>query len=415
MKPLTAMLPEDASLWLQGRGKAELVIGIPSFNNASTIGYVVRMAAEGAVKYFPDLKPVIINADGGSTDGTRQAVLTADIPSGVDRLILIYSGPSGKGSALRAIFGAATLLKAKACVVLDSDLRSVAPAWIERLAAPIVRENYGYVTPLYKRHKYDGTITNNIAYPLTRALYGWRVRQPIGGDFGFCGELARRCLEQEVWESDVARYGIDIWMTTTAVSQGFALCQADLGVKIHDVKDPAVSLGPMFRQVVGTLFALMTTYEDKWKGVTASRPLPVYGESLRVEPEPVVASLDAMVDKFYSGVKQVGHIWKSVMSEGTFKAVMDALALDREWFSFPAETWAHVVYDFAVAYNGRQAVKGIDAADLIAALTPLYYARTAGLISETLEMDSDQFEEVIESQAVIFEQLKPYLLMRWDG
>jgi len=57
-------------------------------------------------------------------------------------------------------------------------------------------------------------------------------------------------MNQEVWETDVARYGIDIWMTTNAIIQDFKICQANLGVKIHDVKDPAKHLGPMFRQVL---------------------------------------------------------------------------------------------------------------------------------------------------------------------
>ena len=51
------------------------------------------------------------------------------------------------------------------------------------------------MAPLYARHKYDGTITNTVTYPLTRALYGHRIRQPIGGDFGVSGDLVRHYLE----------------------------------------------------------------------------------------------------------------------------------------------------------------------------------------------------------------------------
>src|SRR5207253_2885400 len=82
-----------------------------------------------------------------------------------------------------------------------SDLRSITPEWIERLMGPVVRGEAEYVTPLYARHKYDGTITNTIAYPLTRALYGARVRQPIGGEFGFHAKLARVFVDQPVWET----------------------------------------------------------------------------------------------------------------------------------------------------------------------------------------------------------------------
>ncbi len=70
------------------------------------------------------------------------------------------------------------------------------------------------MAPYYHRHKFDGTITNNVVYPLTRALYGQQVRQPIGGDFGVSRALVRHYLGLPVWDTDVARYGIDIWMTT---------------------------------------------------------------------------------------------------------------------------------------------------------------------------------------------------------
>ena len=93
-------------------------------------------------------------------------------------------------------------------------------------------------------------------YPLTRTLYGKDVRQPIGGDFGFSGRLASFYLTKDVWESDVARYGIDIWMTTTAIANNFLICQAFLGAKIHDAKDPGADLSAMLYQVVGATFDL---------------------------------------------------------------------------------------------------------------------------------------------------------------
>ena len=48
-------------------GQADLMVGIPSFGNADTIGFVVRAATAGMVQYFPDLKPILVNSDGGYT------------------------------------------------------------------------------------------------------------------------------------------------------------------------------------------------------------------------------------------------------------------------------------------------------------------------------------------------------------
>src|SRR5438552_1472521 len=165
---------------LRMQERADIVVGIPSFRNAATIGHVTEAAAEGLRRNFPNMRAVIVNADGGSEDGTRDRVRAS--ADGVPIVTGRYQGRSGKGSAFRAIFEAVTLLGARACAVVDSDLRSITPEWIARLGGPIVRGEADYVTPLYARHKNDGTITNTIAYPLTRALYGARVRQPIIGE-----------------------------------------------------------------------------------------------------------------------------------------------------------------------------------------------------------------------------------------
>src|SRR6184192_505906 len=268
---------------LRMQERADIVVGIPSFRNAATIGHVTEAAAEGLRRNFPNMRALIVNADGGSEDGTRDRVRAS--ADGMPIVTGRYQGRSGKGSAFRAIFEAVTLLGARACAVVDSDLRSITPEWIARLIGPIVRGEADYVTPLYARHKHDGTITNTIAYPLTRALYGARVRQPIGGEFGFGADLARVYLAEPVWESDVARFGIDIYMTTTALVRGKRVVQAFLGAKIHDPKDPGADLAPMFTQVVSTLFRVAIANPDRWKDVRGSKPTQIVGSIDPVEPE----------------------------------------------------------------------------------------------------------------------------------
>ena len=404
-------LREDVRKWLHEVGRADILVGIPSYNNAATIGHVVQMAAEGMHRYFPDLKPALINADGGSQDGTREAVCNAPVPAGTPVISTRYQGVPGKGSALRTIFEAACQLGVTVCVVVDSDLRSITPEWIQRLAGPVVHEGYGYVTPFYVRHKYDGTITNNIAYPLTRALYGVDVRQPIGGDFGFSGALAATFAAQDVWDTDVARFGIDIWMTTTAINSGARVAQTYLGAKIHDAKDPAAHLGPMFRQVVGTLFQLMKRYVKTWQEVRSVQPAPVLGEPVAGEPEPVPVTLSAMIDRFQTAFHEHAALWERVMHPANFDAVAELARLSHAAFGFPAEVWVRVVYDFAVAYN--HGIDGATPEEIVDAMTGLYYGRTAGLVKTTQDMTTAEAEGVIRGQARTFERLKPYLLERW--
>ena len=350
-----------------------------------------------------------MNSDGGSSDGTREAFLKTDAPRTVRKLATQYQGMAGKGSALKAIYEAGVMLGARACVVVDSDLRSITPEWIRLLAEPIVKDGAGYVTPLYLRHKYDGTITNSLAYPFTRALYGKRVRQPIGGDFGVSGKLAESYLKKDVWQTETARYGIDIFMTTTAINEGFEIRQANLGAKIHDAKDPAVHLAPMFRQVVGTMFSLMRKYEDRWLKVEGSQPVPTVGSAFQQEPEPVGVTLSALVQRFKEGLGARLQFWKSFLSKDSLSELERLARLDENSFVFPAELWVRLVYEFAVAYNSED----FKSDEVVDSLTPLYFGRTAGFVRETEKMTSAQAEAVIERLAKLFEEEKPYLVNLW--
>jgi len=285
MKYLTA-LREDARSRVEVIEGANIVVGIPCYNNQSTIGHVVEKVSMGLHKYYPGKKSLIIVSDGGSVDDSREEARRVEVLPWQEILVTIYRGIPGKGSALRAVLEVARFLGAEACVVVDSDLRSISPQWIRNLLCPILNDDYQFVAPYYKRFKLDGTITNNIVYNMTRALYGRRVRQPIGGDFAFGREVVEYLYNMDVWDTDVGRFGIDIWMTTTALVQNYNVCQARLGAKIHDVKDPSENLGPMFRQVVSTLFQLMEDYSEEWAVVSGSEAVPIVGEEIHTEPEP---------------------------------------------------------------------------------------------------------------------------------
>jgi glycosyltransferase involved in cell wall biosynthesis len=419
--PLSA-LDEQGLAEVRRVGSADLMVGIPSFGNAETIGYVVRASTAGMVQYFPDLKPILVNSDGGSPDDTPRVAVSTESPDYIEKIILIsprhklqrisftYQGTSGKGSAVRALFEVARELKPKAFVMVDSDLRSIAPEWIELLAGPILKGGYDFVAPMYARFKYDGTITNNIAYPLTRALYGARIRQPIGGEFGVSGDLVERYLELSTFDDLTARFGIDIWMTHSAINEGFAVCQARLGAKIHDAKDPASDLGPMFRQVVGTLFSLAAHYEDRWLRVRGSHAIPEYGFERVIAPEPIDVNHEKLIDNFENARLSQRDAWRSMLADEQLERVMSLeIPPSPADFHFPAELWIRCLYDTMVAFNRP----GADHDQVLAALTSLYFARTAAFIAETLEMTTDQAERVIDAQAREFEELKPYLVSRW--
>jgi glucosylglycerate synthase len=437
-------------------GKADIMVGIPSFKNAATIGYVARAAQAGLVQYFPDLRPVLVNSDAGSPDGTQRVVIDTEPPDYVEQILLVrptnrldrvsltypeIEGTGGKGAALRTIFEMAAALDVEALVVVDSDLRSIVPEWIELLAGPILKGGYDFVAPLYARYKFDGTITNTVTYPLTRALYGHRIRQPIGGDFGVSGDLVRHYLELDDWSDDISRFGIDIWMTTSALAAGFAVCQARLGAKVHDPKDPGADLGPMFRQVVGTILRLADRYADHWLPIHGSHDVPAYGFERIVDPPPLEVNTLRLLTEFHQGSLTMAETWRRMLAPQNADTVLvlareagqladaararlgvggdgaaspigtadmaDALSA----FHFPDDVWARLIYDLVVAARSDD----LPVESMVAALVPIYFGRVGSFVIENRHASGAQAEERVERQAREFELLKPYLVDRWTA
>ncbi len=359
-----SFLSEEADKAVKNLGSADIVVGVPSYNNGKTIGHVIAAVQAGLEKYFPQFRAVIINADGGSNDGTREAVLETGLNKQqllllttplfpVHRLSFPYHGIPGKGSAFRLIFQMANRLGARACAVVDADLRSITPEWIDLLLRPIMHAGFDFVGPYYHRHKYDGTITNSIVYPLTRALYGLRLRQPIGGDFGISPRLVERYLSRKDWETDTARFGIDIWMTTIAIAERYRVCQSFLGAKLHDAKDPGIHLSDMLHQVVGSVFRLMQEYENVWTSVTDSREVDLFGFRYGVGLDPIEVNTDRMIAIFRRGCEELGEIWSAALSPETLTEIRKIGCRNAgvDGFILDDDLWSQVVIEFALAYK----------------------------------------------------------------
>ena len=390
---------------------AEIIVGIPSYNEADSISYPTDMASQGLANYFHDKKSVIINVDNDSQDGTRDAFMNTRTK--VPKIyISTPKGVKGKGNNVRNLFEAAVELQAKAVVVVDADLKSISPQWIQYLAEPVFA-GFNYVTPIYVRHKYDGSITNHIAYPLLRTLFGLRVRQPIGGDFGFSGRMARAFLSEKLWNERIGNFGIDIWMTTIAIARRFKVCQTFLGSpKTHRAKDPAKHLGPMFTQVVMTFFDLMTDFEYLWKDTTESWPSSIFGFGLGVDEKPPAINVDtdALHKSFVSGFEQYGELWEKIIPEPEFKEIRKTNDASKDQFYYPSDLWARVLFNFAIAYRNNE----MSVEDIIQAMVPFYHSRILSFVNKTHQMDTKECEEYFESINRIFESEKNYLIKRWD-
>jgi hypothetical protein len=382
--------------------QADLLVGIPAYNNEATIGRVVKVAAEGLARYFPGYRGVVVVSDGGSTDDTRRVAAAVSLPEGVERLVTTYSGIPGKGSAVKLIFDTARRLRCVGVAMVDSDLRSITPEWVDLLLRPVT-EGAGLVAPRYNRFKYDGTITNQVAYPFTLALYGVRVRQPIGGDFGLSKELVGLILDSPLWMNPYTpRFGIDISITHTALAHSLKVVEAALGVKVHDVKDPAAHLAPMFRQVAGALFTTMGLYASSWMMERPFQNLPLYDVGLRGKPESFTIDHHKAFQEFEEGYRRHRALILSALPEELVAVVREAL----KGGGFEAASWAKISFHFARAFfdQGEGVLEGYRA---------LWMGRVARFVQETIDMGEEEAEAKINREAEAFYHERRYLLELW--
>ncbi|HZT69855.1 MAG TPA: glycosyltransferase [Terriglobia bacterium] len=414
-------LSDDFVRKLTAVGEVDILVGVPTFNNRTTIAHVVNAVQLGLVKYFPRERVVIINPDGGSTDGTSEIVRTSSIQDfrsmlsasplrTIHRITTSYREVDGRGSAWRIILAAADLLRAKACAVISPDLESVTPEWIEGLVRPVYKEQFDLVTPIYHRHKYDGLLVKNIIAPMVRSVYGVKVREPVGGEFGFSGRLACHYLELDMWHEDFVRARTEIWMTTRAIVDGFKLCQSFLGPKIHAQKPSSQNIVATIQDALGALFRCMENHEAYWLSRTEPpQAIPVFGFEYSSGLEPRRINRKKMLMMFQNGVSQLAPILESILSQEVLEQIRQISQLDEKRFRFPDELWVKTIYEFAASYHHSV----MNREHLLQALTPIYRGRICSVVSEDQRADAEQIEQKLEVLCREFERLRPYLVERW--
>jgi hypothetical protein len=400
-------------------GSADIVLGVLSYNDAETIGPVIRAARSGLSR-FSGVRAFIVNADGGSRDGTLEAARAAcDDPDAflqiaypvypVQRMMAGYPGVPGKGNALRAVFQVADQMGARACAVVQSDVRSITPDWVESLVRPVLDAESDYVTPLHQRHKYEATVLSGMVYPLIRALYGKRVREPIGGDFAFSPRMMNHYLKEPQSESEMGGAASDLWMTTQAIINGFRLAEARLGPRQQAPRDPPPELSGVLALVLGALFLEVGRTAAVWQRTRSSEPVQVFGPDHAPAVEQPSVDTTSMIESFRLGYQNLQEVWKAVLPPATLVELKRLASRNQESFRMPDAVWARIVYDFVLAHRMRV----MDRTHLLRALTPLYLGWLASYILQVQDLSPQEAEQRIEALCIAYETQKAYLISRW--
>jgi hypothetical protein len=411
---------QEAELNLERISAADVVVGIPTYNNRETVGSAAEAGLRGLTDGFSGAgRAVIVNADGGSRDGTVEylrQVLGQHIPLvqveyplyALNRFSAPPAGVPGRTEAAMEIFRTARRLGAKACALMDPEVDSVEPNWTERLVRPILDGKADLIVPTYRRHKLDGLINSGILSPFVRALYGMRLRQPAGAELGFSARLMDFYLNQAGGEAQ-ASPTMDPWSTAPAAINGFRVGQSFLGPRLVHPRAVPRDLGDILQQVLTEMFEQMEQTAAFWQKVRGSEAAPSFGPPAEIEAEGPDFDRKPMIDSFWRGSKDLIEIWRLIFPPAT---LLDLRRMERQpdgEVRFSDELWARIVYDFALGYHLRTMRRE----HLLQAFTPLYMGWAASFTGEMRNASGTEVEARLERLSMQFEIQKKYLISRW--
>ncbi len=414
-----SLIPDDLLTQIIGVGQVDLLVGLPTHDLGDNVAEAVQ-AVRGCFRtHFPRLRTALLNIDRGSTDGTQEAVQhhwAAGAPTAVGSSGLRTTHCMTTSAAAwtegnrptRCVLAAADLLQAATVVVLDSDVEGLTPSWVAALAAPVRDGQADLVAPVYRRHAAEGSLVTQLLRPLMRALYGRHLREPLLAEFGCSGRLAAKCTLVG-WEASAAQRATNIWITGEALSGGFTIRQADLGMRRLRPGRQKTTLSDVFRQVVGSAFATVEAHAGHWRGVHDTAEVPLVGASPEFTDPGPPPSYDGaqLVESFASDVAAIDEILRRILSPATLAAVSAGSRATPPQFT--ADVWAATVAEFLVAH--RHGVMHRD--HITQALLPLYTARTGVFLLEHGDDTAEAIEAASEDVCRAFEGVRTEIIDRW--
>jgi hypothetical protein len=405
-------IPEQTRQQIEQIGTVDLVVGLVDQKASEDIAGVAETARRGLERLSKSARVALLYRDGGSnTNGSppHEALedesfrLLSYPPPAPDPSVTLIESIS---AAYRGIVEVSQRVGARACVVLASGPESLTSEWVYGLAQPILERDADLVTPCYTLHKFEGLLNNAILYPATRALYGKRVQNPLGPDLGFSSRLFQTLA---VDSSKARGAGLRLpLIVPEAIVKGLKICQAHLGPRVYPPMDWK-NLDSILAEVLDPLFFGIERDAGFWQHIRGSEPVPEYGAPLPLTEESTQVEVRRLIDPFKLGFRNLREIWALVLPPTALLELTRADRLPAEQFRIPDELWAHIVYDFALAYHLRT----IGRDHLLRALTPLYLGWIASYAIEVEPLGGAAVQRRLERLCTAYESVKPYLVSRW--
>ena len=392
----------------------DIVIGIPFSDQIETLPTVIRIAQEGLQQYLPDKKAAFIIAatHEGKSFSQQINALFKELTI-VGHFFSLDKELTGKGWAIRALMELSASLGSD-LLLLEPDFvrqgqQGMQPSWINSLYRPLELGS-DYVLPVFTRPPEARRAADQLVIPLLVALYGYRVKEPMGGAYGIRREILPIFLQDTKLfaDTDIGKYGIDIFLTITAIVHDVKICQANLGIRC---KRPAPGeFAVRLRQTVRTMFEQIEYTAQWWlqQGRFIKSEPPLYGTLPALDPPAVDLDIPSAIERFRVDFQRTAnYLYKKLLDPSLYERLLDLSYTPVEKFSFSSADWAQCVYTLLLAYFFQ---KEIPQDDIVDTVTILSRARAATFMSEVQRFEGDA--KSLVSARLREEQIKDFSLLR---
>lgn len=222
---------------LKRRQGLRISLGLPTLNEAETIGNIIRIMKRELLERQPLLDEIVV-IDSGSTDDTVAIARDLGVPVYLHPEILPqYGSYRGKGEALwKSLY----VLQGDIICWIDTDIKNIHPRFVYGLLGPLLRHpRLQYVKGFYRRpiqlgatmqSTGGGRVTELTARPMLNLFYPELsgFLQPLAGEYAG----RRQALEAVPFFTG---YGVETGLLIDLLQQfGLgALSQVDLKQRIH--------------------------------------------------------------------------------------------------------------------------------------------------------------------------------------
>jgi predicted GH43/DUF377 family glycosyl hydrolase len=422
-------------------GRADIVIGIPFYNEADTIAHVIKVAKKGMAQFFPDSKCAIIAAGSPRGEEALKAISAMRPNDKTEFIAFTFDDEllNGKGWSVRAIVDIADRLGAD-LILLEADLLSrksedgiegLSPQWIRLLLEPIKQGEMDMVISRFKRHYLESPVST-LSYPLFSAIYNCPIRRLTGGQWGIAHHLLKSYLSnvKHAWRTEISGYGVDAWLATVAITNGARICEANLGIKVRHHSPAKADL--VFRHVAKVLFDQIMNERDWWgkpgelHDLPLLRRLPKVGIPSPHQPDAVHVAPQIRIAKYKEGFNRYHLLYEKIFPEEAYRQLADLSQSNTDQFEFPAGLWAQAVYDLILAYTfGKEYARD----DILSALVTLHHGYEASTTltlqvlkrklepsvpEETERLLSMESERIAKDMVAEFLRQRPEFLSSWE-